>query len=221
MKMLTAVSVKEKQGAGLSYSNHNLWRHDAPSHLTFERNDGIRTGYAPEAESRTWSSRLYCDGDIPPLYPVYLSFTIINGLPKISEKRWSRQGFSFTLCSHFSSAIHIPFTFYSQNAPTSISIMGLGGVKEWKKKLLCRTFFRFSRTFPPLIFSPRQAVSRHLAGKAHCNAGTTTHQHARKTAPQCCKHRQLASPTKLKPICMKFQIFHFTLTSLDFTRLHS
>ena len=40
----------------------------APSHLTFERNDGIRTGYAPEAESRTWSSRLYCDGDIPPLY---------------------------------------------------------------------------------------------------------------------------------------------------------
>ena len=34
-------------------------------------------------------------------------------------------------------------------------------------------------------------------------------------------HRQLVSPTKLKPICMKFQIFHFTLTSLDFTRLHS
>ena len=34
-------------------------------------------------------------------------------------------------------------------------------------------------------------------------------------------HRQLASPTKLKPICMKFQFFHFTLTSLDFTRLHS
>ena len=32
-----------------------------------------------------------------------------------------------------------------------------------------------------------------------------------------CKHRQLASPTKLKPICTKFQIFHFTLTSLDFT----
>ena len=59
----------------------------APSHLTFERNDGIRTGYAPEAKSRTWSSRLYCDGDIPPLYPVSLSFTIINGLPKISEKR--------------------------------------------------------------------------------------------------------------------------------------
>ena len=42
-----------------------------------------------------------------------------------------------------------------------------------------------------------------------------------KTAPQCCKHRQLVLPTKLKPICMKFQIFHFTLTSLDFTRLHS
>ena len=41
------------------------------------------------------------------------------------------------------------------------------------------------------------------------------------TASQCCKHRQLASPTKLKPICMKFQIFHFTLTSPDFTRLHS
>ena len=83
------------------------------------------------------------------------------------------------------------------------------------------TFIRFSRTFPPLIFSPRQTVSRHLAGKAHCNAGTETHQHARKTAPQCCKHRQLVLPTKLKPICMKFQIFHFTLTSLDFTRLHS
>ena len=83
------------------------------------------------------------------------------------------------------------------------------------------TFFRLCRTFPPLIFSPRQTVSRHLAGKAHCNAGTATHQHARKTAPQCCKRRQLASPTKLKPICMKFQIFHFTLTSLDFTRLHS
>ena len=79
------------------------------------------------------------------------------------------------------------------------------------------TFFRFSRTFPPLIFSPRQTVSRHLAGKAHCNAGTATHQHARKTAPQCCKHRQLVLPTKLKPICMKFHIFHFTLTSLDFT----
>ena len=79
------------------------------------------------------------------------------------------------------------------------------------------TFFRFSRTFPPLIFSPRQSVSRHLAGKAHCNAGTATHWHARKTAPRCCKHRQLASPTKLKPICMKFQIFHFTLTSPDFT----
>ena len=31
---------------------------DAHSHLIFERNDGIRTGYAPEAESRTWSSRL-------------------------------------------------------------------------------------------------------------------------------------------------------------------
>ncbi len=42
-----------------------------------------------------------------------------------------------------------------------------------------------------------------------------------KTAPQCCKHRQLVLPTKLKPICMKFQIFHFTLTSLDFTQLHS
>ena len=79
------------------------------------------------------------------------------------------------------------------------------------------TLFRFSRTFPPLIFSPRQAISRHLAGKAHCNAGAATHRHARKTAPQCCKHRQLVSPTKLKPICMKFQIFHFTLTSLDFT----
>lgn len=89
------------------------------------------------------------------------------------------------------------------------------GMKE--KKLLCWTFFRFSRTFPPLIFSPRQSVSRHLAGKAHCNAGTATHWHARKTAPRCCKHRQLASPTKLKPICTKFQIFHFTLTSLDFT----
>ena len=98
-----------------------------------------------------------------------------------------------------------------------MSISGLGGVKEWKKKLLCWTFFRFSRTFPPLIFSPRQSVSRHLAGKAHCNAGTATHQHARKTAPQCCKHRQLVLPTKLKPICIKFQIFHFTLTSLDFT----
>ena len=83
--------------------------------------------------------------------------------------------------------------------------------------MLCWTFFRFSRTFPPLIFSPRQPVSRHLAGKAHCNAGTATHWHARKTAPRCCKHRQLASPTKLKPICTKFQIFHFTLTSLDFT----
>ena len=89
------------------------------------------------------------------------------------------------------------------------------GMKE--KKLLCWTFFRFSRTFPPLIFSPRQSVSRHLAGKAHCNACTATHWHARKTAPRCCKHRQLASPTKLKPICTKFQIFHFTLTSLDFT----
>ena len=142
MKMLTAVSVKEKQGAGLSYSNHNLWRHDAPSHLTFERNDGIRTGYAPETESRTWSSRVYCDGDIPSLYMSVCLSLLLNGLLKISEKIWSRQGFSFTLCSHFSSAIHIPFTFYSQNAPTSISIMGLGGVKEWKKKLLCRTFFR-------------------------------------------------------------------------------
>ena len=69
------------------------------------------------------------------------------------------------------------------------------------------TFFRFSRTFPPLIFSPRQTVSRHLAGKAHCNAGTATHQHARKTAPQCCKHRQLVSPTKLKPICTKSKFF--------------
>ena len=67
---------------------------------------------------------------------------LLNGLLKISEKIWSRQGFSFTLCSHLSSAIHIPFTFCSQNAPTSISISGLGGVKEWKKKLLCRTFFR-------------------------------------------------------------------------------
>ena len=38
---------------------------------------------------------------------------LLNGLLKISEKRWSRQGFSFTLCSHFSSAIHIPFTFCS------------------------------------------------------------------------------------------------------------
>ena len=83
------------------------------------------------------------------------------------------------------------------------------------------TFFRFSRTFLPLIFSPRQTVSSHLASKAHCNAGAATHWHARKTAPQCCKHRQLVSPTKLKPICMKFQIFHFTLTSLDFTQLHS
>ena len=83
------------------------------------------------------------------------------------------------------------------------------------------TFFRFSRTFPPLIFSPRQTVSRHLAGKAHCNESTATHRHTRKTVPQCCKRRQLASPTKLKPICMKFQIFHFTFTSLDFTRLHS
>ena len=149
----------------------------------------------------------------------------LNGLLKISEKIWSRQGFSFTLCSHFSSAIHIPFTFYSQNAPTSISISGLGGVKEWKKKIalpdVFPTFIRFSWTFPPLIFSPRQTVSRHLAGKAHCNAGAATHWHARKTAPQCCKHRQLVSPTKLKPFCMKFQIFHFTLTSLDFTRLHS
>ena len=82
------------------------------------------------------------------------------------------------------------------------------GMKE--KKLPCRifpTFFRFSRTFPPLIFSPRQTVSRHLAGKAHCNAGATTHWHARKTAPQCCKHRQLASPTKLKPICTKSKFF--------------
>ena len=79
------------------------------------------------------------------------------------------------------------------------------GMKE--KKLLCWTFFRFSRTFPPLIFSPRQSVSRHLAGKAHCNAGTATHWHARKPAPRCCKHRQLASPTKLKPICTKSKFF--------------
>ncbi len=77
------------------------------------------------------------------------------------------------------------------------------------------TFFRFSRTFPPLIFSPRQTVSRYLAGKAHCNADAATHQHARKTAPQCCKHRQLVLPTKLKPICIKFQIFHFTLSYLN------
>ena len=86
------------------------------------------------------------------------------------------------------------------------------------------TFFRFSRTFPSLIFSPRQTVSRHLAGKAHCNAGTATHWHARKTAPQCCKHRQLALPTKLKPICTKSKFFTSLLlhsTSLDFTRLHS
>ena len=31
---------------------------DAHSHLIFKRNDGIRTGYAPETESRTWGSRL-------------------------------------------------------------------------------------------------------------------------------------------------------------------
>ena len=93
---------------------------------------------------------------------------------------------------------------------------------RWREGMKEKNCFagRFSDVIPlqqdvsALIFSPRQTVSRHLAGKAHCNAGTATHQHARKTAPQCCKHRQLASPTKLKPICMKFQIFYFT-------RLHS
>ena len=82
------------------------------------------------------------------------------------------------------------------------------------------TFIRFSRTFPPLIFSSRQTVSSHLAGKAHCNAGSATHRHARITAPQCCKHRQLVLPTKLKPICTKSKFFTSLLlhpTSLDFT----
>lgn len=141
--------------------------------------------------------------------------------PKLAKKDEAAKNSRY----HFVHTFQAPFTFCSQNAPTSISIRGLGGVKACKKKIalpdVFPTFFRFSRTFPPLIFSPRQTVSRHLAGKAHCNAGTATHQHARKTAPRCCKHRQLVLPTKLKPICMKFQIFHFTLTSLDFTRLHS
>ena len=128
----------------------------------------------------------------------------------------------FTLFKRHSHPVHILLTKRTY-LYINHGIRRREGMKE--KKLLCRTFFRrFSASagrFRPLIFSPRQTVSRHLAGKAHCNAGTATHQHARKTAPQCCKHRQLASPTKLKPFCMKFQIFHFTLTSLDFTRLHS
>ena len=127
----------------------------------------------------------------------------------------------FTLFKRHSHPVHILLTkrtyLYINQA-----IRRREGMKE-KNALpdVFPTLFRFSRTFPPLIFSPRQTVSSHLAGKAHCNAGTATHRHARITAPQCCKHRQLVSPTKLKPICMNFQIFHFTLTSLDFTRLHS
>ena len=134
----------------------------------------------------------------------------------------------FTLFKRHSHPVHILLTKRTY-LYINHGIRRREGMKEKIALLdIFPTFFRFSRTFPPLIFSPRQAISHHLAGKAHCNAGATTHWHARKTAPQCCKHRQLVLPTKLKPICMKFQIFHFTLTSLllhstslDFTRLHS
>ena len=89
---------------------------DAHSHLIFERNDGIRTGYAPEAESRTWSSRLYCDGDIPPLYPVSLSLLkVCAKLAKQDEAaKDSRSHFvhtfqaPFTSRSHFAQKTHLP-----------------------------------------------------------------------------------------------------------------
>ena len=118
MKMLTAVSVKEKQGAGLSYSNHNLWRHDAPSHLTFERNDEIRTGYAPETESRTWSSRLYCDGGFHHYICRFVFHYCLMVCSKLAKKyeaaKDSRSHFvhtfqaPFTSRSHFAHKTHLP-----------------------------------------------------------------------------------------------------------------
>ena len=80
---------------------------------------------------------------------VYIVMVIFHILPvclspllKVCAKLAKQDEAAKDSRSHFSSAIHIPFTFCSQNAPTSISISGLGGVKEWKKKMLYRTFFR-------------------------------------------------------------------------------
>ena len=66
------------------------------------------------------------------------------------------------------------------------------------------SFFLRDRLFPVTLRAKRTAMQapRHTGMQ-----GKPLHD---------VEHRQLASPTKLKPICMKFQIFHFTLTSLDF-----
>ena len=91
----------------------------------------------------------------------------------------------FTLFKRHSHPVHILLTKRTY-LYINHGIRRREGMKEKIALLdIFPTFFRFSRTFPPLIFSLRQTVSRHLAGKAHCNAGAATHWHARKTAPRC------------------------------------
>ena len=80
-----------------------------------------------------------------------------------------------------------------------------------KEKLLCWTFFRrfsasagrfrpsfslLDRLFPVTLRAKRTAMQapRHTSMRG-------------KPLPQCCKHRLLASPTKLKPICTKSKFF--------------
>ena len=91
---------------------------DAHSHLIFERNDGIRTGYAPETKSRTWSSRLYCDGGFHHYICRFVFHYCLMVCSKLAKKyeaaKDSRSHFvhtfqaPFTSRSHFTHKTHLP-----------------------------------------------------------------------------------------------------------------
>ena len=107
------------------------------------------------------------------------------------------------------------------------------GMKE--KKLLCRTFFRrFSASAGRFsdVFPLQQDVSApHFLSATDCfpsPCGQSALQCRRRNTPACEENRStvLQTPSigiadKVKADLHEIQIFHFTLTSPDFTRLHS